>query len=119
MILGQKCYIRERYKYLRCITAFIFLVGREAFLTDLTLQGKKDSNDYPDNYCFASAVGGGADEEIVQEFSTCLVRNNNDISLRLSLGSFNGFVCIIFADFPRNRSFFQRIQKYHLFVLCY
>ena len=43
--------------------------------------------DYPDNYCFASAVDGGADEEIVQDFSTCLVRNNNDILMRLLLNN--------------------------------
>ena len=72
---------------MRYINAFIFLEGREAFLTELNLQGKKDSIDYPDNYCFASAVGGGADEEIVKNFSTCLVRNNDDILPRLSLNN--------------------------------
>ena len=65
------------------------------------MQGKKDSNDYPDNYCFASAVDGGAYEEIVQNFSTCLVRNNNDILLRLSLNN----TCPWFN---------QRLRVYHL-----
>ena len=67
--MGQNFYIGESFD------TFIFLEGREAFLTELTLQGKKDSMDYPDNYCFASSVDGGADEEIIQDFSTCLVRN--------------------------------------------
>lgn len=66
-----------------------FLEGREAFLTELSLQGKKDSRDYPDNYCFASAVGGGEDEQILRNFTTCLVRNtcSKDILLRFSLSN--------------------------------
>ena len=86
-----------------------FLEGREAFLTELSLQGKKDSRDYPDNYCFASAVDGGEDEKILQNFTTCLVRNtcSKDILLRFhcvtrELASINVFLCITSAHFVGN-----------------
>ncbi len=51
------------------------LIGREVYLTKLTVQGKTDSQDYADNFCFASTVDGGGVQEIIQDFSTCLVRN--------------------------------------------
>lgn len=49
--------------------------GRETYLIKVTLQGKKDSVDYPDNYCFGSIVNGGQEREIIRNESTCLVRN--------------------------------------------
>lgn len=49
--------------------------GRETYLTEVTIQGKKGSMDYAENYCFGSTVGGGRVQEIIQDESTCLVRN--------------------------------------------
>ena len=40
----------------------------------MTIQGKKDSRDYPDNYCFGSTVGDGRMQEITRDESTSLVR---------------------------------------------
>ena len=103
MILGQN--ICERDNNIISMLLF-FLEGREAFLTELSLQGKKDSRDYPDNYCFASAVDGGEDEEILQNFTTCLVRNtcSKDILLRFSLR--NSWTCL-----------YKRFRVYHLSTL--
>lgn len=48
-------------------------LGRETYLSKVTLQGKKDSVDYPDNYCFGSTVNGGHELEIIRNESTCLI----------------------------------------------
>ncbi|KAL9959813.1 hypothetical protein ACROYT_G033169 [Oculina patagonica] len=54
--------------------------GREVFLTKLTVQGKKGSKDYADNFCFASSVDGGGVQEIIRTFSTCLINLSNQSS---------------------------------------